>query len=57
MDSLNIQHWSFGDAEVPKIYMKRVKERMRAGIKPTNEFMMKMSIQGIFDARRSIIIL
>lgn len=42
---------------MPAALLKRVKEREDCGFKASNEYTVKMAIQRIFDARRSIQIL
>jgi len=45
------------DENIPSMYNKRVVERVDAGLKPTMEFLIKMSIQSAFDMRRMVTIL
>lgn len=57
LDSFNLEHLWVSDREVPALFLKRVSESKQAGLKVTNEFMLKMNLQSVFDIRRSLVIL
>ena len=57
LDSSNLEHLNRPDADLPELFNQRVRERVLAGLKPTDHFGIKMSIQSMFDVRRSLTIL
>ena len=57
LDSSNFDYLDLSDREVLPAFNQRVKSRVDIGLKPTDQFGLKMKIQSVFDARRSMTIL
>lgn len=51
LDSSNIEHLDKSELELPELIMERVRQRIRLGLKATNKFQIKMTIQSLFDQR------
>lgn len=57
LDSSNFDYLDLSDREVLPAFNQRVKSRVDVGLKPTDQFGLKMKIQSVFDARRCMTIL
>ena len=57
LDSSNMEHLCVDDEDIPDFFDKRAQDRSAVGMPVTKKYTMKMCIQSIFDARRSLEIL
>ena len=57
LDSSNFDFLDLSDREVLPAFNQRVKSRVDAGLKATDQFGLKMKIQSVFDARRCLTML
>jgi hypothetical protein len=52
LDSTNFPHLSISDHEkISQVFQEKIKEKVDLGLKTTSKFIVRMSIQSLFDAR------